>query len=50
MRKLYSGVPMEVHLRDCPDDLKLALESAIEAKEIIHWHRTRPLQDLTYKV
>ena len=37
-------------MRDCPDDIKPVLQAAIDAGEIIPWHRARPFQDLTLQL
>ena len=47
---LHGGISLASHVRDCPDDLRPALQRAIDDGEVIEWHRIRSFQDVSLRL
>ena len=47
---LHGGISLASHVRDCPDDLRPALQRAIDDGEVVEWHRIRAFQDVSLRL
>ena len=46
---LHGGIALQSHVRDCPEDLRTALNAAINGN-VIEWRRIRSFQDVSLRL